>query len=104
MQSIANGSAKFSVRSSAQIFPLRTDTTLRTGLQLENRDRRSRAPPPPPAARGAARTRWVFCWFFSLIFLTRQTRLGCQWHPYSWRQRNGRPSARPLLPCGWSQL
>ena len=23
---------------------------------------------------------------------------------YSWRQRNGRPSARPLLPCGWSQL
>ncbi len=24
-------------------------TPLRTGLQLENRDRRSRAPPPPPA-------------------------------------------------------
>ena len=68
MQSIANGSAKFSVRSSAQIFPLRTDTTLRTGLQLENRDRRSRAPPPPPAARGAARTRWVFCWFFFADF------------------------------------
>ena len=35
---------------SAQIFPLRTDATpLRTGLLLENRDRRSRAPPPPPA-------------------------------------------------------
>ena len=34
---------------SAQIFPLRTDATRRTGLLLENRDRRSRAPPPPPA-------------------------------------------------------
>ncbi len=33
---------------SAQIFPLRTDATRRTGLLLENRDRRSRAPPPPP--------------------------------------------------------
>ena len=49
MQSIANGSAKFSVRSSAGISPLRTDATRRTGLLLENRDRRSRAPPPPPA-------------------------------------------------------
>ncbi len=49
MRSIANGSAKFSVRSSAKISPWRTDATRRTGLLLENRDRRSRAPPPPPA-------------------------------------------------------
>ena len=28
---------------------MRTDATRRTGLLLENRDRRSRAPPPPPA-------------------------------------------------------
>ena len=39
----------FSAQDSAGISPLRTDATRQTGLLLENRDRRSRAPPPPPA-------------------------------------------------------
>ena len=45
---------------SAQIFPWRTDATRRTGLLLENRDRRSRAPPPPPAESRcrSARENW----------------------------------------------
>ena len=30
-------------------LPMTADTTRRTGLLLENRDLRSRAPPPPPA-------------------------------------------------------
>ena len=50
MQSIANGSANvFRLKLGRDLPTTAAATPLRTGLLLENRDLRSRAPPPPPA-------------------------------------------------------